>query len=309
MAVCCQRPVDKADYTAYLFTYFTGNHADEEAIRFAVSRDGLHYTALNNNRPIIRSEQISEMGAVRDPHLLRAHDGSAFYMVVTDMKSDNGWNSNHGMVLLKSTDLLNWTHRQVNIATQFPQYSAVNRVWAPQTIYDVSVGKYMVYWSMRSGDNPDVIHYAYANSDFTGLETTPQVLLHSPTGSACIDGDIVCKDGQYHLFFKTEGSGNGIKKAVADQLTGPYQLHDRYLQATTDAVEGSCVFKLNNTDTYILIYDVYGQDKYQFTQSTDLLNFAVIDSDVSMNFKPRHGTVIPITEKEFTALTNKWPEK
>lgn len=38
-------------YSAYLFAYFTGN--GEEAIRYAISKDGLNYKALNNNRPVM----------------------------------------------------------------------------------------------------------------------------------------------------------------------------------------------------------------------------------------------------------------
>lgn len=72
--------------TAYLFTYFTGNAKAEEAIRFAVSTDGYHYKALNNNNPVISSEKISSTGGVRDPHILRGEDGKTFYMVATDME-------------------------------------------------------------------------------------------------------------------------------------------------------------------------------------------------------------------------------
>ena len=50
------------------------------------------------------------------------------------------------------------------------------------------------------------------------------------------------------------------------------------------------------------MYDVYMKGKYQFTESTDLENFKVIDHAVSMDFHPRHGTVIPITEKELKRL-------
>lgn len=54
------------------------------------------------------------------------------------------------------------------------------------------------------------------------------------------------------------------------------------------------------------MYDVYMKGKYQFTESTDLDHFKVIDNEVKMNFHPRHGTVIPITRKELKALTDKW---
>ena len=293
-------------YNGYLFTYFTGNNKEEEAIRFAISTDGYHFLALNDNQPVISSGKISSTGGVRDPHILRGADGKTFYMVVTDMVSANGWNSNRAMVLLKSTDLVNWTSAIVNIPQTFKAFEKVNRVWAPQTIYDVEKGRYMIYWSMRAGNDPDVIYYAYANKDFTGLETEPKQLFYNPHGTACIDGDIIYKDGQFHLFFKTEGSGNGIKVAVSDKLTEGYVLRDKYVQQTKDPVEGAGVFKLNDGSGYILMYDVYTRGKYQFTKTTDLGNFKVVDNEVSMNFHPRHGTVLPITRQEMERLVSRW---
>lgn len=294
---------EEEGYSAYLFAYFTGNSGNQEAIRFALSTDGLTYKALNNNLPVIASDTIAQMKAVRDPHIYRGPD-KQFYMVVTDMKSSLGWNSNHGMILLTSSDLVNWTHSKVDIAALYPQYKNVNRVWAPQTIWDPTVGKFMLYWSQRSFNEKDVIHYAYANASFTGLESSPKVLFSYPTST--IDGDIIIKDGSYHLFFKTEGNGNGIKKAIANSLTGPYEVEDdRYLQQTTQAVEGACVFKLINSDTYVLMYDVYANGKYEFTTSSDLNHFTVLNG-VSMNFFPRHGTVIPITTEEAARLASKW---
>ncbi|RWU04259.1 family 43 glycosylhydrolase [Pedobacter chitinilyticus] len=292
--------------SAYLFTYFTGNTANEEAIRFAISKDGYTYTALNGNEPVITSAKISSTGGVRDPHILRGADGKTFYLVVTDMVSAKGWSSNRAMVLLKSTDLINWSSSVVNIQKRFANQENLLRVWAPQTIYDPQAGKYMIYWSMKHGDDPDKIYYAYANKDFTDLESEPKQLFFSPSNGACIDGDIIYHKGKYHLFFKTEGQGNGIKQAVSDRLTEGYVQQDKYLQQTTDAVEGAAVFKLNNSDDYILMYDVYMKGKYQFTKSSDLENFKVVDEAVSMDFHPRHGTVLPINEKELQRLLAKW---
>lgn len=292
--------------SAYLFTYFTGNSRAEEAVRFAVSDDAYNYKALNNNRPVLNSAEISSSGGVRDPHILRSTDGKIFYMVVTDMVSAKGWDSNRAMVLLKSTNLTDWTSAVINIPKTFPEFATINRVWAPQTIYDEKAGKYMVYWSMRSGKEPDKIYYAYANKDFNDFETTPKQLFFSPTNSASIDGDIILKDDKYHLFFKTEGQGAGIKIAVSDKLTEGYVLRDKYVQQTKDPVEGAGVFKLNNGGGYILMYDVYTKGKYQFTKTSDLENFSLIDHEISMDFHPRHGTVIPITVKEKKQLLKKW---
>jgi len=295
--------------SSYLFVYFTGNGKEEEQIRFALSQDGYNYRALNDNKPVINTEKISSTGGVRDPHILRGQDNKTFYMVATDMQvAKNGWGPNYAMVFLKSTDLLNWKSSVVNIPESFTEFATVNRVWAPQTIFDPKAGKYMIYWSMRFGNDKDKIYYAYANKDFTGLEGVPKQLFFSPDNAACIDGDIEFKDGLYHLFFKTEDRQPGIKKAVSNELTTGYVMkNDNYLQQTKDAVEGAGTFKLNNSNEWILMYDVYMKGKYQFTKSTDLENFTAIDNEVSMDFHPRHGTVLPITAKEAAALTLAWP--
>lgn len=317
-ALCCflsvlgiqaqtREELPEKDFTAYLFTYFTGNRVEEEQIRFAVSPDGYQYMALNNNEPVISSKEISETGGVRDPHILRGEDGHTYYMVVTDMTSYKGWDSNRGMVLLKSTDLVNWTSSKINIQKRYKGHEELKRVWAPQTIYDAKVGKYMVYFSMQHTGSPDIIYYAYANEDFTDFEGEPKQLFFPENGKSCIDGDIIQKDGIYHLFYKTEGHGNGIKHATTTDLTsGKWKEDADYKQQTKDAVEGSGVFKLNNSDEYILMYDVYGRGKYQFTKSKDLENFEVVDDQISMDFHPRHGTVLPITRSELKALFAKW---
>ncbi|PLW89290.1 family 43 glycosylhydrolase [Mucilaginibacter sp.] len=309
--LCCTSFVVKAQtktpYQAYLFVYFTGNDKAEEAIHYAISADGYHFRALNHDEPIINSADISETGGVRDPHILRGHNGKTFYMVATDMVSAKGWSSNRGMVLMTSTDLVHWKSSKVNIQKSYPGQDSLLRVWAPQTIYDPAAGKYMVYFSMKHGNQPDKIYYAYANKDFTALETTPKQLFYNPDNAACIDGDIVEKGGKYYLFFKTEDRQPGIKIAVSDRLTGGYVMQSQdYVQQTKLPVEGAGTFKLNDGSGYILMYDMYTSGRYQFTKTTDLKNFRVVDADVSMNFHPRHGTVMPITTAEARRLVSKW---
>ncbi len=301
----------KEETSAYLFVYFTGNDPGEEAIRYAVSEDGYNYRALNNNEPVLDSKKISTSGGVRDPHILRGNDGKTFYMVATDLYvPEQGWN-NFAMILLKSSDLINWKSSVVNIPKSYPdQFGDVNRVWAPQTIYDDTTGKYMIYFSMKKADGPDIIYYAYANSDFTALESAPKQLYFPPAESnthACIDGDIIFSNGKYHLFHKAEDGDPGIKLAISEHLTEGYKLvSNKRVDKETNSVEGSGIFKLNHSNDWILMYDVYSSGRYQFTRSSDLQNFKVIDQDVSMNFHPRHGTVLPITSSELKSLLAKW---
>ncbi|ANI89080.1 arabinosidase [Arachidicoccus ginsenosidimutans] len=296
-------------YSAYLFVYFTGNDKKDESIHFALSKDAFHYIALNHDHPVISSAKISSTGGVRDPHILRGEKDSIFYMVATDMVSANGWNSNRALVMMKSKDLIHWKSSVVNIQTGYAGQENLLRVWAPQTIYDKKAGKYMVYFSMKHGNAPDKIYYAYANKDFSGFESEPKLLYQSPADGASIDADIIYFKRKYHLFYKTEGSHTlGIKTAVSTDLTGKYVLQDGYMQQTKEAVEGSCVFPLIDRSGFILMYDVYMKGKYQFTFSRDLAHFSVIDKSVSMDFHPRHGTIIPITEQEAERLEKEWGE-
>ena len=302
-----RKPAGVADGdSAYLFAYFTGR---DESVYFAVSRNGYDYRSLNRNLPVISPDSTSATGGMRDPHILRSEDGRRYYMVATDMNvAKNGWTPNYGMVLLQSEDLVHWKHSRVNIKERYPFMGAVDRVWAPQTIYDKEKQRYMIYWSTRAGKGTDRIWYAYANKAFTALETRPALLFEGPQGGSCIDADIIEKDGWYHLYYKTEGDGNGIKQAVARKLTGPYRQEDRYLQQTKDPVEGSGVFRLNGSDRYILMYDVYTKGRYEFLETEDLRNFRKVSRPVTMNFKPRHGTVLPISGAEYDRLVAAFPE-
>lgn len=64
---------------------------------------------------------------------------------------------------------------------------------------------------MKYGDGADVIYYAYANQDFTDLEGEPKPLFTPENKKSCIDGDIVFKDGIFHLFIKPKGTETGSR--------------------------------------------------------------------------------------------------
>ena len=298
-------------YSHYLFTFFPSN--SDENIYYAVSDNGYDYTVINQNKPVITAKDITVMNGLRDPHILRGEDGY-FYMVATDMRSALGWSSNRGMVLMRSSDLVNWKTSTVHFPTRYAgTYLAnVTRVWAPETIYDPVAGKYMVYFSILTNDGVvtyDKVFYAYANEDFTDLEGEPTYFYDR--GGATIDMDIVYNenDGLYHAFYKNEGSG-GICQVTATSLTAPagqegtqWSAPSGTLQQTTEAVEGAGVFRLINSDDWILMYDCYNNGHYQFCSSQDLFQFTFRKNTTTQGaFTPRHGTVIPITEEEYQRI-------
>lgn len=298
-------------YSHYLFTFFPSN--SDENIYYAVSDNGYDYTVVNQGQPVITAEGNTIMNGLRDPHILRGEDGR-FYMVATDMRSALGWSSNRGMVLMRSDNLVTWTCSTVHFPTRYAgtYFANVTRVWAPETIYDPVAGKYLIYFSILTNDGVvpyDKVFYAYANEDFTDLEGTPTYFYDR--GSATIDMDIVFNenDGLYHGFYKNEGSG-GICQVTATSLTAPegqegsqWSSPSGTLQQTSEAVEGAGIFRLINSDDWILMYDCYMNGHYQFCSSPDLFQFTFRKNTATQGaFTPRHGTVIPITEEEYQTL-------
>ena len=298
-------------YSHYLFTFFPSN--DNENIYYAVSDDGYNYTVVNEGKPVVIANGNTIMNGLRDPHILRGEDGN-FYMVATDMRSALGWSSNRGMVLMRSSDLVHWQTSTVHFPTRYAgtYFANVTRVWAPETIYDPVAKKYLVYFSILTNDGVvtyDKVFYAYANEDFTDLEGTPTYFYDR--GGATIDMDIVFNenDGLYHAFYKNEGAG-GICQVTATSLTAPagqegsqWGAPTGTLQQTTEAVEGAGIFRLINSDDWILMYDCYMNGHYQFCSSPDLFQFTFRkNTTTSGAFTPRHGTVIPITEDEYQRL-------
>ena len=298
---CLSINAQTTDKVAYLFTYFNSNAPKDEQICYAISEDGYNFTPLNHGNPVISSDTIALTQCVRDPHILRCEDGKTFYMVATDMKSDLGWASNRGLVMLKSTDLVHWEHSTVNFPTKYTKaWKNVTRVWAPETIYDRKAGKYMVFFSLRTSEpgSYDKIYYQYANKDFTDLEGEPKWLFDA--GNATIDGDIVYNEADqlYHLFYKQE-SGRGIYQAVAKELTDRWRMIGGNVEQTKEAVEGVGVCRSIDGKSWIVMYDCYGNGHYQFCSSEDLKTFRFVqNTETKGKFTPRHGTIIPITQAE-----------
>lgn len=298
---------EKVSY--YLFAYFTDNSTQGQQVCYAVSKNGLDFVPLNGGKPVLASDTISLGGGVRDPHILRCDDGW-FRMVLTDMDWQRGKWSNHGIVLLRSKDLLHWEHHAIDFHTRYEgeKYAMVNAVWAPQTIYDPQTGKYLVYFSLHSEDGGpferDAVHYVYANEDFSAIESSPQLLFDYPDPT--IDTDIVVRDGQYHIFFNTWGKGGLMRRQfIGTNLYRPeeWTLVPGRMQPNKIASEGSTAYSLIGSADWVLCYDCYRDGIFQFCRTSDLQHFTLERSTKATGtFTPRHGSVIHITKKEYKRL-------
>jgi hypothetical protein len=177
----------------------------------------------------------------------------------------------------------------------------------------------MVYFSLLTSDDGtctyDKVFYCYANDDFTDLEDYPVHLFDR--GSATIDADIVYDetDQLYHMIYKNEGI-NSISHVSAKRLTAEdgkptgSQWGDLGggIQQTSVAVEGGGIFRLIDSNTYVVMYDCYGSGYYQFCTTTDWKKYTLVaQTTTSGAFTPRHGSVTPLHPKETRALLDAFP--
>lgn len=295
--------VSKKD--AYLFVYFTGNEPEQEQIHFAVSKDGYNFSALNDYKSTV--EHNLGKTSVRDPYILRGQDGY-FYIIGTDMKASEGWTSNHALVTWKSEDLINWTDETIiDIRSFGGEFTNTNRAWAPQAIWDESVGMYMVYWAHSTKENDIAGHYYAYTKDFKTFETEPKPLYgRQDEGIQCIDGDIVYneKDGYYYLYFKHDETQK-IAYVRSKNLTGPYDEEEpQIVSLNYFGVEGSSMYNINGTNQWMMVMDEYGTDHFFAQMTSDFKIFKKFRARLTSfdHLSPRHGSIVTITDEEYDRM-------
>lgn len=321
---------DEADMKAYLMVY----HKDEDhGLHMAVSRDGRQFKALNNDFPVIAGDTIASQKGIRDPHIYRGPDG-AFYMSMTDLhvfakregkREDEwerpgrkyGWGNNRGLVLMKSWDLINWTRANVNFDDLFTGWKEIGCAWAPETIFDDTTGRYMLYLTMRKKNEPNKLYYVYVNEDYDTIETEPQVLFQYPDEKvSAIDGDITKVGDTYHLMYVCQDGQAGIKHATSDSPTGKWTTDARWIDAAPVGCEAPHVYKLIGQDKWMVMYDIYRYKPmtFGFVETEDFYNYRDMGEFNNgkmrtLNFtSPKHGAVVQITAEELENLETYWAE-
>ncbi len=314
------RPFREQDLAGYVMVYFKD---ETHSAYLAISRDGYTFTDVNGGDPVFNGELLAEQKGVRDPHLTRGPDG-AFYLAMTDLhiygdrtgfratrwqrpEEKYGWGNNRALVLLKSWDLIHWTHSDFRVDLAFPELGDIDCAWAPETTYDPVKGRMMVYFTIRYGNKNANIYYAYANDAFTKLETTPRMI----PNIGGIDGDLTHVGDQWHLYYVGDAK---IRHAVSREITQGYVAETRRIDPEAKSTEAPNVFKRLGTDTYVLMYDVYGArpNNMGFSETKDFATYRDIGhfNEGAMrgtNFaRPKHGAVSYLTLAEFKAVAAHW---
>jgi len=313
-------PHTEKDFGGYVMVYFKDQ---TQSAYLAVSRDGYTFTDVNGGEPVFDGEILAEQKGVRDPHLTRGPDGG-FYLAMTDLHifgqqagfrdtpwqrpaEKYGWGNNRALVLMKSWDLIHWTHADFRVDQAFPELGDIDCAWAPETTYDPERGRMMVYFTIRYGNKRANLYTAYADDAFARLETVPRMI----PWIGGIDGDLTHVGDKWHLFYV---GGAAIHHAVSARLTEGYVAEERRIDPETKPTEAPNLFKRLGTDTYVLMYDVYGgrPNNMGFSETTDFVTYRDIghfNEGVmkGTNFeRPKHGAVTYLTLAELQAVASHW---
>jgi len=293
----------------YIFVTFKGEQTPlTEQIYFAISRDGRGWTALNGGEPVLVSE-LGEKG-VRDPFLVRAHDGKGFFLIATDLSINlnKDWKravqaGSRSIVVWESVDLVKWS--QPRLVTVAPPDAGCT--WAPEAIYDEERGEYLVFWASTTKPENFAKHRIWAarTKDFRTF-SAPFVYIDKST--TVIDTTIVHDGKEYYRFTKDE-QYKAITMERSPKLDGPWQAVPEFSLARLVGYEGPECYIVEpaangRPATWCLILDHYTQRAgYQPFVTTNLEKAQFEPGKgFTFPFRFRHGSVLPISEAEYAAL-------
>lgn len=278
----------------YVFSYFKGK--GEDGLYLACSDDGLKWSVLNDERPLLQPQVGSKL--MRDPCICRGPDGT-FHIVWT-----TGW-WDKGIGIAHSTDLIHWSEqRYVEMMADEP---AAMNCWAPEIFYDNVQREYLIFWATtipgrfpetdKTGDagkgglcNHRI--YCVTTGDF---KTYSKPCLFYDDGFSVIDATIVKEGTRYVMFLKDETLRPNPKKhiriAFADKAAGPYGRAT--VPISPDWVEGPTAIKIG--DYWYVFYDAYRRGRYEGARSKDLSLWEPINEKLSFPKGARHGTILAVS--------------
>ena len=280
-----------------VFSFFRGN--GETGLYLAESRDGLHWTALNGDKPLL-APVVGESKLMRDPSITRGPDG-VFHMVWT-----TSWQG-RTLGYSSSRDLKNWT-----VQKTFDCLPDAVNCWAPEVFYDAATKGFVVVWaSTVPGKFPETLGagskeynhrlYAVTTKDFVAF--TPAKMFYDP-GFQVIDGALFRDGGKYWMVVKDETERPVAKKHLfltsSASLDGPWSPPSAPISGPQWA-EGASPMRIGSH--WYVYFDKYRDKKYGAVRAKTLAGpWEDVTDRVVMPAGVRHGTVFHAPESVVKAL-------
>jgi hypothetical protein len=307
------RPGERPTHEAYLFAHMM--HGDYWRLYYSVSLDGLHWQLLNGGRRVFDSYR-------GHADICQGHDGR-YYLVGNrgDDQSDiNFW---------VSTDLLTWTsHGDFRPdLKQVPDYpKAMQRIGAPKVFFDIASSQYLVTWHTTHDLGQTNLPEPYWAGQRTLFVTSRDLkeFSHPPrklfTGDLATIDTIIRKEGDFYFaILKDERyptldwtTGKTIRIARASGLLGRYSEPGPPISPSFR--EAPALIPSPNGKAWYLYYEQYPGIAYGLSVGASLDGpwFQVAGGQrpdwdkFYMPPKVRHGSMLPISRKQYQALTAKF---
>lgn len=303
------QPGEEPKFEAYLFAHMM--HGDYGRLYYSVSLDGLHWELLNGGKRVCKEYR-------GHADICKGHDGR-YYLVGN--RGDNRPDINFWV----SEDLITWKHYSdyVPDLKQVPDYpKALDRIGAPKLFYDAASSQYVLTWHTTHDLGPTDLPEPYWAGQRTLFATSRDLRAFSAPlrklfawDMATIDV-IIRKEGDfYYAILKDERyptlewtTGKTIRICRSPHLLGPYSEPGPPLSPSFR--EAPTVIPSPNGRAWYLYYEQYPGVAYGLSVGASLQGpwFQVAGNQqpswdkYRLPPKVRHGSMLPITRKQYEAL-------
>lgn len=294
---------------AYLFAHMM--EGDYGRLYYSVSLDGLHWDPLNGGRRVFQ-EYHGHASIAKGP------DGK-YYLVGNrgdDAPAINFWVSDDLITWKKFSDYT----PELKSVPDYPK--ALARIGAPKLFYDEASSQFLLTWHTPHDLGQTNIPEPYWASQRTLFVTSHDLKSFSGPprklfkwDSATIDVVVRKIDGVYYAIIKDERyptldwtTGKTIRISKAKDLLGPYS--EPGPSISPNFREAPTLIPSPNGKAWYLYYEQYPGVSYGLSVAASLAGpwFQVAGyqrpewDKYSLPAKVRHGSMLPITRKEYDAL-------
>jgi hypothetical protein len=286
--------------SAYAMGYFTESPnglGTDYGLHLAVSKDGLQWMPLNQNKPVVTP--TAGAGGLRDPFIMRKQD-STFVILATDLKGTD-WSYNSQYIhVWDSADLRSFTgYRRLKL------HDMVTHSWAPEAYWDAGRGQYAILYSSVNSSGHNVIMVNYT-TDFR-TASAPRVFFDP--GYDVIDANMaIGVNGINYMHFKN----NGRQQLVATRSTSlnPGSFTIFGTPVAHGGTEAPTLVKSLTSNTWYMWGDTYTPNGVFYAwQTTNLAAGTWTElnqRDYTQPLNSKHNTIETITSAEYGNLVARY---
>lgn len=282
-----------ATFGGYAMAYFTESpnmSAANYGLHIAVSADGLNWTPLNQNNPVVTPTAGAQ--GLRDPYILRKQDGT-YVVMATDLKGTDWTYNSQYIHIWDSTDLRSFTnYRRLKVN------SLSTHSWAPEAFWDASRSQYgVIYSSVVGGHNVIMVSYT------TDFKTATEGQVFFDNGTDVIDGNLVSQGGVNYFYYRGTGGLFGAKSSTLNPKS--FTTYTSVINPGR-GVEAPQLVPALSGNGYWLWGDTYSPNGRFFAWSTSALSTGtwtlLNDRTYTQPLNSKHLGITPITASELSNL-------